>query len=131
MTAIAGLLSATLDCGEPRELAAFYRRFVGGEIFSSNEDFAVLVGDSGLRLDFQSVANPRPPHWPDPEAARRVHLDFVVDDLAAAESRVLEAGAVVLDHQPGGDRFRVFADPAGHLFCLCRREAATVPIDRP
>ncbi|MCO6009126.1 hypothetical protein NE236_29555 [Actinoallomurus purpureus] len=70
MTAIAGLLPVTLDCGEPRELAAFYRRFVGG-------------------------------------------------------------GAVVLDHQPGGDRFRVFADPAGHLFCLCRREAATVPIDRP
>jgi hypothetical protein len=128
MAAVAGLLAVTLDCRDPRELAEFYRRLIGGQTFSSNEDFVVLVG--GVRLDFQRVANPRPSGWPDPQAVRRVHLDFVVDDLAAAESQVLESGAVLADHQPGGDRFRVFIDPAGHLFCLCPREAAGVPIDQ-
>jgi catechol 2,3-dioxygenase-like lactoylglutathione lyase family enzyme len=130
MAAVAGLLAVTLDCPDPRELAEFYQRFTGGQSFSSNEDFAVLVG-GGVRLDFQRVTNPRPADWPDPQAVRRIHLDFVVDDLAAAESQVLESGAVLSDHQPGGDRFRVFIDPAGHLFCLCPREAADVPIDRP
>jgi hypothetical protein len=31
---------------------------------------------------------------------------------------VLAAGAVKFDHQPG-DHYRVYADPAGHPFCLC------------
>ncbi|MFL6056182.1 MAG: VOC family protein [Actinoallomurus sp.] len=127
---MAGLLAITLDCPDPRELAEFYRRLTGGETFSSNEDFVVLVGGGG-RLDFQRVTNPRPSDWPDPQAVRRVHLDFVVDDLAASEAQVLESGAVLSEHQPGGDRFRVFIDPAGHLFCLCSGEAAGLPFDQP
>lgn len=34
------------------------------------------------------------------------------------KARVLAAGAKKFDFQPG-DHFRVYADPAGHPFCLC------------
>ncbi|PZG03552.1 hypothetical protein C1I95_33755 [Micromonospora craterilacus] len=30
----------------------------------------------------------------------------------------LKLGAAKPEHQPGGDRFRVLTDPAGHPFCL-------------
>jgi hypothetical protein len=47
----------------------------------------------------------------------QMHLDFDVDDLDAAEARVLAAGATRFDFQPN-DHCRVYADPAGHPFCL-------------
>jgi hypothetical protein len=40
----------------------------------------------------------------------------MVGDLDAGEAQVLTAGASRLGG--GGPRFRVFADPAGHPFCL-------------
>ena len=47
-----------------------------------------------------------------------VHLEFLVDDLDATANRVLAAGATRFDHQPNDDHCLVFADPAGHPFCL-------------
>nr|WP_268834515.1 VOC family protein [Streptomyces olivochromogenes] len=51
----------------------------------------------------------------------RHHLDCAVEDLDAAEARLLEPGAGKPAHQPGKDRWRDFTDPAGHPFCLVRR----------
>jgi Glyoxalase-like domain len=45
-------------------------------------------------------------------------LDLLVDDLDTGEARALELGASRLND--GGERFRVFTDPAGHPFCLIR-----------
>ena len=59
-----------------------------------------------------------PPTWPDPTVPVHMHLDFVVDDLAASEARVLAAGATRDEFQPNQDHCVVFADPAGHPFCL-------------
>jgi len=48
----------------------------------------------------------------------QLHLDFDVDDLVAAEVTVLAAGATKYPDQPNADHCLVFADPAGHPFCL-------------
>jgi hypothetical protein len=120
----ARLFAVTVDCPEPYELARFYQRLVGGEIWQGNDDFAVLSG-GGVRIDFQRVAN-GPAGWPDPVAPRRVHLDFSVEDLRRAEELALECGARLAEHQPGGERFRVFFDPAGHPFCLADAAAAVL-----
>ena len=47
-----------------------------------------------------------------------MHLDFTVDDLDATAAKVLAAGRPEYDHQPNDDHCLVFADPAGHPFCL-------------
>ena len=65
-----------------------------------------------------------PPSWPD-GAPQQLHLDLTVEDMAAAHARAVELGARPLDPEadPAGGRqrgFRVYADPAGHPFCLCR-----------
>lgn len=121
------LIAVTVDCPDPMRLAHFYQGFLGGRLFSSNDDFVALTIEGNVRLDFQRVDNPHPSRWPDPAAPRRLHLDFSVEDLDAAEQRVLGAGAELAEHQPGGRRFRVFLDPAGHPFCLADADAAAIP----
>jgi hypothetical protein len=119
------MFAVTIDCPAPAGLAQFYRAFLGGELlFSPNLDYVVLIIDGTVRLDFQRVANPAPARWPDPNAARRLHLDFAVDDLDQAEEQLLGNGAVLADVQPEGDRFRVLIDPAGHPLCISVRSAA-------
>jgi Glyoxalase-like domain len=53
-------------------------------------------------------------------------LDIRVGDIGAAESRVLALGARPLpSNEPG---FRVYADPAGHPFCLEREDAGEIAL---
>jgi catechol 2,3-dioxygenase-like lactoylglutathione lyase family enzyme len=122
------LFAVTLDCPDPHVLARFYREIVGGDLRSSNDDFVVLSGTDGtVRLDFQRVQNSEPLPWPDPAATRRLHLDFIADDLDEAEAHLCSMGARRAEFQPGGDRFRVLIDPAGHPFCLATSQAASAP----
>jgi Glyoxalase-like domain len=51
-----------------------------------------------------------------PAFPQQVHLDIRVRDIAAAEVRGARAGAAPLPSTEPG--FRVYADPAGHPFCL-------------
>ncbi len=62
------------------------------------------------------VRDYRAPQWPEDSAL--VHIDFFVDDLEGAAARVVRAGARRFDHQPNAAHCLVFADPAGHPFCL-------------
>ena len=45
--------------------------------------------------------------------------DLNANDLDAAEKEVLARGATPLDTEDRSRTFRVYADPAGHPFCLC------------
>ena len=56
-----------------------------------------------------------------------VHMDFVVDDVAAAARQALAAGATQESDcvQWMGSRCITFADPFGHGFCLIEFAAET------
>ena len=72
--------------------------------------------DSDLQvLAFQAVEPYVAPDWPDPERPQQFHLDFHVASLDLAHSAVLASGARLLESTRG---WRVYADPAGHPFCL-------------
>jgi predicted enzyme related to lactoylglutathione lyase len=120
MTAIASLAMVSLDCGDPRALARFYHEVLGWEITASEDEYAMIKGDEGS-LGFGRVDSYAPPRWPDPASPKRYHLDLYVDDLDEAEKRCMELGAGKPDFQPGGERWRVLTDPAGHPFCICLR----------
>ena len=111
------LSSVALDCPNAGELAAFYADITGGEVTFVHESWATMKGPGG-RMDFQTSAGYLPPTWPDPHSSMQMHLDFLVDDLQAAGERVLAAGATRYEHQPNPDHCCVYADPAGHPFCL-------------
>lgn len=49
-------------------------------------------------------------------------MDVYVDDMAAAHALVLANGATLLresEDPNAAEGFQVYADPAGHPFCLC------------
>jgi predicted enzyme related to lactoylglutathione lyase len=109
-----------VDCPDPVALADFYAELTGLVRRDSDDDWVTLAGADGQpRLCFQAIQDYQPPRWPDPASPQQLHLDIEVDDIDEAEPRVLALGATLL--VGGGGRnsgFRVYADPAGHPFCL-------------
>ncbi len=118
------LQAVALDCPDPVRLAEFYAQLLGGRVVVDPEepDWVEVRGFEGTPLAFQRVRDYRAPEWPGQQVPQQVHLDFDVDDIEADEKRVLDLGATVLERtdqvRPGAN-WRVYADPAGHPFCLC------------
>ncbi|MFD9932088.1 VOC family protein [Streptomyces massasporeus] len=128
MSAVARFRSVVVDCPEPRELARFYAGVGGGTPEDDDPDWVVLRVPGGPRLAFQRSPGYTAPEWPRADRnAQQFHLDFDAgstwDEIDAAEERVLALGARVLDKEDDEKNdFRVYADPVGHPFCLCRIE---------
>jgi catechol 2,3-dioxygenase-like lactoylglutathione lyase family enzyme len=118
---IARLQCVVLDCPDPIQLAKFYQSLLGGAVnqrdrrWALGDDWATLHGPSGFVLCFQRIADYRRPQWPDPAHPQQLHLDFDVADLDQAQDHVLAQGGTLIDGSRG---WRVYADPAGHPFCL-------------
>lgn len=122
---IAELQCVVLDCADVVELSRFYQALLGGVVnqpdprWSLGDDWATLHTD-GLVLAFQRVEDHRPPRWQDPARPQQFHLDLGVEDLDRAQEDVIDLGAALLDGGDGKRSWRIFADPAGHPFCLVR-----------
>ncbi|WP_426563267.1 VOC family protein [Angustibacter sp. McL0619] len=106
----------TVNAPDALALAKFYADITGG-VARGTSHWAAVTGSNGF-IAFQQVEDFRPPQWPGREVPMQLHLDFLVDDLEATRTRVLAAGATRLDFQPNSDHCFVYADPAGHPFCL-------------
>lgn len=108
------VFGVTVDCPDSHALASFWSALLGEPITYDADGMAMLGGDK--QVLFQQVEGYNPPAWPDPARPQQLHLDLWVHDLDVGETAALELGATRL---PGGGKtFRVFADPAGHPFCL-------------
>jgi len=114
---VMGLFAATIDAPDAAGLARFYAALLGMEVTYEGAEGALITGD-GKSVMFQQISDYNPPRWQDPAHPQQGHLDIAVDDLDAGEARAIELGASRL--AGGGASFRVFADPAGHPFCLTR-----------
>ncbi|RAS69914.1 hypothetical protein C8D87_101214 [Lentzea atacamensis] len=116
--AIGELYDVVIGCPDPDGLAEFYRQVIGGRIADSGGEWTTLVTPDGRRVSFQRVEGFSPPRWPGQEHPRQIHLDVKVTDLDESEPLVLRLGATLLEGSPKPIGFRVYADPAGHPFCL-------------
>ena len=115
------LSSITVNCPDAPALAGFYAEITDGEVTFSHPAWATVITPGG-RIDLQTVEGYEAPQWPGPSATSLLHLDFLVDDLIAAEQRVLRAGAVRLGFQPNSEHCLLFADPAGPPSSLTTRD---------
>jgi hypothetical protein len=125
---VARFRSVVIDCPDPLALAQFYAAIVGGTPRVEDVDWVVLEAPGVPRLAFNLEPDFQPPAWPRKDGnAQQFHLDLDAGstwvEVDLAEKKVLGLGARLLLAADAED-FRVFADPAGHPFCLCR-------IDRP
>ncbi|MEV5532410.1 VOC family protein [Streptomyces prunicolor] len=118
--AIAELGAVVLDCPDPRALAAFYAGILGGTVEDEDGgDWVDLKLPGGRTLAFQAALGHVAPKWPASGDSQQFHLDLTVTDLDAAEKDVLALGATPLNTEDRSRAWRVYADPAGHPFCLC------------
>lgn len=113
----------TIDCADADAQAQFYATALGWEI-TVNEGPNSAISDGELTIEFLAVEGYQPPTWPDVGGAKQFHLDLMVDDLDQAAAALLAAGASQPQFQPGGERWRVLTDPAGHPFCIIDRSRA-------
>ena len=126
-----------LDTTDARALAEFYRELFGlryrpgdeppadGSPDERGRDWLVLRNPSGgAQLAFQQVDTLPVSSWPGNEPVpQQLHLDTSVPakaDLDEQHDRVLKLGGRLLyDRSDDPDEpLRVYADPAGHPFCI-------------
>ncbi len=125
-----------MDTTDARALAEFYRELLGYEYRPGDEpppeggpdvrgvDWLVLRHPSGgPGVAFQQVEVLPLPTWPEGPVAQQLHLDLTVPSVSELEvwhARTLALGAtLLLDRSDDPEEpLRVYADPAGHPFCI-------------
>jgi catechol 2,3-dioxygenase-like lactoylglutathione lyase family enzyme len=130
------LRAVVLDATDARAVAEFWRQLLGyvyrsgdespppGQPDPNGEDWLVLRDGAGVaRLAVQAVADLPPSTWPDAGVPQQLHLDLTVPDVAALavqRDRALALGATELQDRSADpdEPLYVFADPAGHPFCI-------------
>lgn len=121
MPPVGRLADLVLDCDDAPALAAFWAAVLGRNITHREDGWISLSpGEDGHCLSFQEVQDYRPPRWPGQDVPQQMHLDVLVQDLAIAEAEVRALGAIPLSEvlDPGPRQWRIYADPAGHPFCI-------------
>src|SRR5436190_23787787 len=116
------------DAADLAAESGFWAGVLEGTVDAEDAWHMVMV-DGKPRVGVQLAPNHVPPDWPDGTPEQQIHLDLWVEDFPTAHERVMSLGAKVLkpatEHGDSVDYFQVYADPAGHPFCLCwvqRRE---------
>ncbi|MEJ5913928.1 VOC family protein [Pseudokineococcus sp. 1T1Z-3] len=100
--------------------SSFWAGVLGGSV-EADDDWHMVQTDGEVRLAVQLAPDHVPPRWPD-GSPQQIHLDLWVDDVDEAHDEVMSLGATLLraaEETDEPDAFQVYADPAGHPFCLC------------
>ena len=115
-----------LDTDDVEAEADFWAAVLGGtaepDFQSTAGEWRTIVVDGREVLGIQLAPDHVRPQWPDGPQHQQMHLDLYITDLEAAHAEVTGLGAELLQsaEDPAAARgFQVYADPAGHPFCLC------------
>jgi hypothetical protein len=130
------LQQVVLDGTDARALAEFYRQLLGfryrpgdeppaaGEPDPRGEVWLVLQdADGHTRVAFQQVAKLLEATWPEGPVPQQLHLDLTVPtaaELDVQHDRAMALGARLIEDRSDDpeEPLRVYADPAGHPFCI-------------
>lgn len=108
------------DAADLTAESTFWAGVLGGTVDAEDNWHMVLV-DGKAQVGVQLAPNHIPPDWPHGNP-QQIHLDLWVPDIDAAHEEVMSLGASLLkaaEESDEPDKFQVYADPAGHPFCLC------------
>lgn len=111
-----------LDATDLAAVSQFWAGVLGGHVVEDDDWHSVVDAAGEWRMGVQHAPDHVAPDWPAGTPGQQVHLDLWVEDIEAAHDEVMALGARVLQdaaETDEPDRFRVYADPAGHPFCLC------------
>ncbi len=85
------------------------------------DDWHDVIVNGETVVGVQLAPDHVPPQWPDGAHSQQIHLDLHVPDIVAADAEARALGATLLQTTDLTKKsgFVVYADPAGHPFCLC------------
>src|SRR5205823_8803174 len=107
------------DAADLAAESSFWAGMLDGAV-DAEDDWHTVSVDGQWRIGVQLAPEHVPPGWPDGSPQQQIHLDLWVDDIESAHEEVMALGAKLLKAaEPDGEPFQVYADPAGHPFCLC------------
>jgi predicted enzyme related to lactoylglutathione lyase len=108
------------DAADLTPESTFWAGLLGGTV-EPEDDWHMIYVDGEPRVGIQLAPGHVAPDWPD-GTPQQIHLDLYVDDIKAAHDEAVALGARLLqaaDDIESAQGFQVYADPAGHPFCLC------------
>ncbi len=100
--------------------SSFWAGLLGG-IVEAEDDWHTVMVEGRPQVAVQLAPDHVPPDWPH-GSPQQIHLDLWVDDIDEAHEKAMSLGARLLQEAKDTDEpddFQVYADPAGHPFCLC------------
>jgi hypothetical protein len=110
------------DAADLEAESAFWAGMLGGcHVFKLDEWHSVMDSSGEWRIGVQLAPNHQQPDWPD-GTPQQIHLDLHVEDLPKAHDEAIALGARLLQPAPdlgAKQGWQIYADPAGHPFCLC------------
>ena len=97
----------------------FWARMLGGRVFRDQRWHTVFDAHDRWVIGVQLAPDHVPPEWPD-GVPQQVHLDLHINDPVTAHTEAIALGARLLqsDDLTAAEGHQVYADPAGHPFCL-------------
>lgn len=108
------------DAADLHAESTFWAGLLGGHVFEDEAWHSVIDSAGEWRIGVQLAPDHAPPDWPH-GTPQQVHLDLHVHDPRAAHEEAIALGARVLQSAPDLDSdegHQVYADPAGHPFCI-------------
>lgn len=107
------------DAADPGVESAFWAAMLGGHVLTDDRFHSVIDAAGEWCIGVQLAPDHVPPEWPD-GAPQQVHLDLHVEDGPAAHQQATELGARLLQGTDldTDEGHQVYADPAGHPFCI-------------
>ena len=109
------------DASDLDSESAFWASILNGYVLKDSDWHSVIDESGEWRLGIQLNPTHVKPEWPNGNQQQQIHLDFHVDDPREAHKQVMDLGATILYEAKTMDSdegFQVYADPAGHPFCI-------------
>ena len=106
----------TVDCHDPRALAAFWTRALGWQVVDEGDEGVMIAPFTDRRAGVHPVyfqANPD-----EKRVKNRLHFDLAPDDQAAEVARLEALGARRADIGQGDVTWVVMADVEDNEFCV-------------
>lgn len=100
--------------------SAFWAGMLAGRVLGDDHFHCVFDSDDRWVIGVQLAPGHIPPDWPDGNP-QQVHLDLHIEDPAQAHREAIALGARLLQGAAdltAREGHQVYADPAGHPFCL-------------
>jgi hypothetical protein len=119
------------DAADMDAESSFWSAILGGtvQIGETEDDWHSVDVHGNTQLAVQLSPEHIAPDWPN-GTPQQIHIDLYVDNISEAHEEAISLGAKLLQAADidAAEGFQVYADPAGHPFCL--RWGLTSPLNQ-